>query len=145
MTKPKVQSTRQNAPTQQKTKQQIVEEERRKAEEKLQKRIKRAQEKKAAEQAAATAAAATITPPSSPPEDEEEGLSYGGYENLHGKILNITVTKICKKLGIAIDGGANTKQKAVIMREIAVSDSIHLQTCAFVYSCMYVPPWCIII
>ena len=35
--------------------------------------------------------------------------------------MSVTVTKVCKKLGIAIDGGANTKQKAVIIREISVS------------------------
>ena len=50
-----------------------------------------------------------------------EGMSYGGYTDLHGEILSATVSKVCKKLGIAIDGGANTKQKAVIIREISVS------------------------
>lgn len=58
-------------------------------------------------------------PPSS--ETEDGGKSFGGYTGLHGDIVNVTVTKVCKKLGIAIDGGANTKQKAVIIREISVS------------------------
>ena len=56
-----------------------------------------------------------------------EGLSHGGYTDLHGEILNVTVSKVCKKLGIAIDGGANTKQKAVIVREISVRFRIHVQ------------------
>ena len=72
-----------------------IENERRKAEEKLQRRIQKAQEKKP--------------------------KSYGGFTDLEGEILHINVTKIVKKLGIAIDGGANTKQKAVIIREISVS------------------------
>lgn len=75
-----------------------IENERRKAEEKLQRRIKRAQEKK-----------------------KSEPKSYAGFTELEGEILHINVTKIVKKLGIAIDGGANTKQKAVIIREISVS------------------------
>ncbi len=86
----------------------MIEEERYRAEEKLQKRLKKAQEKKQAEEEAAAAATG-------------EGQSFGGYENLYGHIFNVTITKICKKLGIAIDGGANTKQKAVIIREISVS------------------------
>lgn len=49
------------------------------------------------------------------------GKSFGGYTDLEGDILTVSVTKVCKKLGIAIDGGANTKQKAVIIREISVS------------------------
>ena len=49
------------------------------------------------------------------------GKSFGGYTDLQGDILTVSVTKVCKKLGIAIDGGANTKQKAVIIREISAS------------------------
>ena len=49
------------------------------------------------------------------------GKSFGGYTDLEGEIVTVAVTKVCKKLGIAIDGGANTKQKAVIIREISVS------------------------
>ena len=49
------------------------------------------------------------------------GQSFAGYTDLEGDIVTVTVTKVCKKLGIAIDGGANTKQKAVIIREISVS------------------------
>ncbi len=94
----------------QKSKQQVIEDERHKAEDKLQRRLKKAQEKKQAEEAASMAGG--------------EGQSYEGYENLHGRIFNVTLTKVCKKLGIAIDGGANTKQKAVIIREISVSGSL---------------------
>lgn len=54
-------------------------------------------------------------------EEKGEGRSFAGYTGLQGEILTVTVSKICKKLGIAIDGGANTKQKAVIIREISVS------------------------
>ena len=81
-----------------KVKADAIENERRKAEEKLQRRLKRAQEKK-----------------------QSELKSYGGFTDLEGDILHISVTKVVKKLGIAIDGGANTKQKAVIIREISVS------------------------
>lgn len=49
------------------------------------------------------------------------GNSFGGYSNLLGEILTIPVTKVNKKLGMAIDGGANTKQQAVTIRQITVS------------------------
>ena len=51
------------------------------------------------------------------------GLSYGGYTGLKGAIDKVNVTKVNRKLGIAVDGGANTKQKAVIIRQIVVSYS----------------------
>ena len=121
-----------------KSKSQLIEEERRKAEEKLQRRLERkrlALENSKKEAATATRAATEDTDPSppssaspplsaSPPPSAgptSEGKTFAGYTNLHGEILTITVTKVCKKLGIAIDGGANTKQKAVIIREISVS------------------------
>lgn len=75
-----------------------IENERRKAEEKLQRRLKRDHEKK-----------------------KSELNTFAGFTDLQGDILHINVTKVVKKLGIAIDGGANTKQKAVIIREISVS------------------------
>ena len=81
-----------------KAKADTIENERRKAEEKLQRRLRRAQEKK-----------------------KSEPKSFAGFTDLEGEILHINVTKVVKKLGIAIDGGANTKQKAVIIREISVS------------------------
>ena len=81
-----------------KIKEDSVEDERRKAEEKLQRRLKQSQEK-----------------------NKPGGISYGGFTDLEGSILHINVTKVVKKLGIAIDGGANTKQKAVLIREISVS------------------------
>ena len=52
---------------------------------------------------------------------QDTGKSFGGYSNLHGEILTIPVTKVNKKLGMAIDGGANTKQQAVTIRQITVS------------------------
>lgn len=126
-----------------KSKARLIEEERQKAEEKLQRRLERkrlALENSKKEAATATRAATEDTdssPPSSaspppsasPPTSASptsEGKTFAGYTNLHGEILTITVTKVCKKLGIAIDGGANTKQKAVIIREISVSQlSVH--------------------
>ena len=81
-----------------KAKAESIENERLKADQKLQRRLKRAQEKK-----------------------KNEPKSFGDFTDLEGDILYINVTKIVKKLGIAIDGGANTKQKAVIIREISVS------------------------
>lgn len=80
-----------------------IENERRKAEEKLQRRLKRAQEKK-----------------------KSEPKSFAGFTDLEGEIVHVNVTKVVKKLGIAIDGGANTKQKAVIIREISVSTTTFL-------------------
>ena len=56
-----------------------------------------------------------------------EGLSHGGYTDLHGEILTVTVSKVNKRLGIGIDGGADNKQKAVIIREIPVRFRIHVQ------------------
>lgn len=81
-----------------KAKAETIENERQKADQKLQRRLKRAQEKK-----------------------KNEPKSFGGFTDLEGDILHINVSKVVKKLGIAIDGGANTKQKAVIIREISVS------------------------
>lgn len=96
-----------------KAKAESIESDRRKAEEKLQRRLKRAQEKK-----------------------RNELKSYAGFTDLEGEIFHISVTKIVKKLGIAIDGGANTKQKAVIIREVSVSKFIFLiqNTLAFILS-----------
>lgn len=81
-----------------KAKAKSIENERQKADQKLKRRLKQAQEKK-----------------------RNEPKSFGGFTDLEGDILHINVSKIVKKLGIAIDGGANTKQKAVIIREISVS------------------------
>ena len=106
----------------QKSREQIIEEERQKAEERLKRRLEREKAKQAQKEAN--------------PDDEiaeekanagpvgvvlREGKSFAGYSNLKGQIFRIKITKVCKKLGIAIDGGANTKQKAVIIREISVS------------------------
>ena len=86
-----------------KSKAAAVEEERNKAEEMLEKKLR---EKKEA------ANAGNNLGPS---------FSYAGYDNLRGELKHVLVTKVVRKLGIAIDGGANTKQKAVIIREISVS------------------------
>ena len=51
---------------------------------------------------------------------QNKGVSFGGFTNLHGEILTIPVTKVNKKLGMAIDGGANTKQVAITIRQITV-------------------------
>ena len=87
-----------------------IEEERRKAEERLQRRLKKSQEKKKAN------IPIVNIEPAAP-----VAKSYAGFTDLHGDIMTIEVTKVVKKLGIAIDGGANTKQKAVLIREISVS------------------------
>ena len=52
-----------------------------------------------------------------------EGLSFGGYTGLKGSIVTVTVTKVSRKLGIAVEGGATTKnQKGVVIRQITVSE-----------------------
>lgn len=56
------------------------------------------------------------------PTPQIEGKSYAGYTGLKGKIVTVNVTKVTRKLGIAVDGGSNTKQKAVIIRQITVSN-----------------------
>ena len=96
-----------------KTKHKTIEEERLKAEQKLERRLKRSQakEKKNSESKSLDEV----------PVEMNTIKSFGGFTNLQGKILHINVTKVVKKLGIAIDGGANTKQKAVIIREMSVS------------------------
>ena len=112
-----------------KTRAQLVEEERQRAEEKLQRRLEKKRltqlnVQKETDTVATVATAATEDKSSSPPLAAgavSNGKEFGGYTNLHGEILTIKVTKVCKRLGIAIDGGANTKQKAVIIREISVS------------------------
>ena len=96
-----------------KSKAAAVEEEHDKAEQMLERKLREKKETAAAAKAA---------------EQEEESsadagpsFSYTGYDNLHGELKHVQVTKVVRKLGIAIDGGANTKQKAVIIREISVS------------------------
>lgn len=55
-------------------------------------------------------------------EKKEEGrFSFAGYTNLKGELKKVTVSKVNRKLGIAVDGGSNTRQKAVIVRQIVVS------------------------
>ena len=61
--------------------------------------------------------------PSAPP--PATGRSFAGYTTLHGDILTIPVCKVNKKLGMAIDGGANTRQHAVTIRQITVCMSTH--------------------
>jgi hypothetical protein len=56
-------------------------------------------------------------------QQQHAGLLFGGYSNLHGEILTIPVTKVNKKLGMAIDGGANTKQQAITIRQITPDGS----------------------
>lgn len=65
---------------------------------------------------------------------EEEGrFSFAGYTNLKGTMTKVTVKKVNKKLGIAVDGGSNTKQKAVIVRQIVVRTQ-----CTILYMYMYI-------
>lgn len=85
-----------------KSKTAAVEEERDKAEELLEKRLREKREKSANK----------ASGPS---------FSYAGYDDLRGELKHVLITKVVRKLGIAIDGGANTKQKAIIIREISVS------------------------
>lgn len=94
-----------------------IEEERDKAEQMLERKLR---EKKEAATAAKTA---EQVQQSSDVAGANAGpsFSYAGYDNLRGELKHIQVTKVVRKLGIAIDGGANTKQKAVIIREISVS------------------------
>lgn len=94
-----------------KSKAAAVEEERRKAEEMLERTL---QEK---QKVAAAKANATVSKSAFP------SFSHAGYDDLRGELKHVLVTKVVRKLGIAIDGGANTKQKAVIIREISVRDN----------------------
>lgn len=48
---------------------------------------------------------------------------------VNGKLIKVMVEKVNKKLGLAVDGGANTKQKAVIIRQIVVSALCQSQLC----------------
>jgi hypothetical protein len=100
-----------------------VEEERRKAEQRLQRRVDKMKVQQQQQRPQQNGASNTVSEPTAVGggvgSGSSEGLSYGGYTDLHGEILTVTVSKVCKKLGIAIDGGANTKQKAVIIREIS--------------------------
>ena len=114
-----------------KTKQQLIEEERQLAEEKLKKRIERARKadevsKKHNVQLRQPKGTAPMTAPAPAvveAVEEPEGRSFGGYTGLEGDIRTVVITKVVKRLGIAIDGGANTRQKAVIIREISVSSA----------------------
>ena len=88
---------------------QIIEEERLKAEKMLAHKVRQEKQKQA------------VKPPL-----QVEGTTYAGYTGLKGKIMTVNVTKVTRKLGIAVDGGSNTKQKAVIIRQITVSKFYHI-------------------
>ena len=62
---------------------------------------------------------------------DEGRFSFAGYSNLKGQLTKVTITKVNRKLGIAVDGGANTKQKAIIVRQIVVSKPMYSQYHAF--------------
>ena len=79
--------------------QNVIEQERKKAEKMLANRLQKHQETK-----------------------QEDGITYGGYTGLKGKIVKVNITKVNRKLGIAVDGGANTNQKQVVIRQIVVSN-----------------------
>ena len=51
----------------------------------------------------------------------KKGFSYAGYSGLTGDLVTVTITKVTKRLGIAVNGGAETKQVAVKIKEIIVS------------------------
>ena len=59
---------------------------------------------------------------------------------MKGKIVTVSVTKVSRKLGIAVEGGATTKnQRGVVIRQITVRlQSIHV----CILECMYVPYVC---
>ena len=108
---------------------QIIEEERQKAEEKLKRRLEKEKARKSQEEPKADDETAEVKEEAAANAGPvgvvlREGKSFAGYSNLKGQLFRINITKVCKKLGIAIDGGANTKQKAVIIREITVSPPI---------------------
>lgn len=112
-----------------KSKKGMIEADRQKAEEKLRRRMEREKAKRAAAEREKANEEATNREAmeeqdvdfAAPPPPRQGGKSFGGYDNLFGDIVTVRITKVVKKLGIAIDGGANTKQKAVIIREISVS------------------------
>ena len=93
--------------SQSKSNSQIIEEERLKAEKMLAQKVQQERQRQGAR------------PPS-----QIEGTSYAGYTGLKGRIVTVNVTKVTRKLGIAVDGGSNTKQKAVIIRQITVRKNL---------------------
>ena len=59
-------------------------------------------------------------------EHRAKAKNYAGFTNLYGEIMTIEIKKVAKRLGIAVDGGANTKQKEVKIREIMPGGSAAL-------------------
>ena len=59
-------------------------------------------------------------------EHRAKAKNYAGFTNLYGEIITIEIKKVAKRLGIAVDGGANTKQKEVKIREIMPGGSAAL-------------------
>ncbi|XP_065829589.1 uncharacterized protein [Oscarella lobularis] len=57
------------------------------------------------------------TPP--PPAEQPQSRTVAGYTGLTGAIVNILVPKSKPKLGMGVDGGESTKQKAVRVRLIS--------------------------
>ncbi len=112
-----------------KSKAAAVEEERDKAQQMLERKLREKKE--------AAAAANAVEQNQEPDENVGPSFSYAGYDNLRGELKHVQVKKVVRKLGIAIDGGANTKQKAVIIREISVSAT--LCTLLFLYSIKHQP------
>ena len=59
-------------------------------------------------------------------EHRSKAKSYNGFTNLYGEIVTVEIKKVAKRLGIAVDGGANTKQREVRIREIMPGGSAAL-------------------
>ena len=52
-------------------------------------------------------------------------MTFGRFSHLFGDILAIEIRKETKRLGIAIEGGADTKLKKIRVRQITVSDLVY--------------------
>lgn len=60
------------------------------------------------------------------PRSTRPGKTYAGYTGLFGDIKTILIEKNGMKLGIAVTGGANTKQREVRIKDIVVRSSFFL-------------------
>ena len=64
------------------------------------------------------------------PRSTRPGKTYAGYTGLFGDIKTILIEKNGMRLGVAVTGGANTKQREVRIKEIVVSCCLpHVKHC----------------
>ena len=75
------------------------------------------------------------------PEPEREPKTVAGYTGLTGTIVNVLVPKNKPRLGMSVNGGSNTKQKEIRLRDVQVVWASHFMFIMFV--CLFAMCVCV--